>query len=148
MSGFAKGMIIAGIAMVILLVLGIAGLAYWISRQSGPLLAKSTQAMDEGRRFGASTDNEGCVSEMLVRYKREPGFSGAVTSRLFLDECLRISRTTKGFCDDVPTQTEFTKTVKWQLQQCARAGLSGDSYCGQLFNPIQSYCELQRTGSK
>jgi hypothetical protein len=141
-------MIITGIAMVIVLILGIAGLVYWISRQSGPLLARSTQAMDEGRRFGAATDNEGCVSETLVRYKKEPGFSAAVASRLFLGGCLRVSRATKGFCSDVPAQSEFTKTVRWQLEQCAHAGLSGDNYCGQLFSPIQTYCEMQRTASK
>ena len=148
MTGFAKGMIITGIVLVILLVAGVAAGVYWISQQSGPLLARGKEAMEEGRRFGASTDNHCCVAATLASYKKEPGFTKAITSQLFLSGCLPTSRATTGFCADVPGPTEITNTVKWQLDQCSRAGLTGDSYCGQLFGPVQKFCELQRQGSK
>lgn len=148
MTNFAKGMIISGIVVVLLLVVVLAAGVYWISRQSGPLLAKSKEAMDEGRRFGASTDNNGCVAETVASYKKEPGFTKAITTQLFLSGCLPASRATEGFCDDVPAQTEIRKSVNWQLDQCARAGLTGDSYCGQLFSPVQKFCDLQRPSSR
>ena len=148
MTTFAKGMIISGVVLVVVLVVGLAAGAYWISRQSGPLLARSKAAMEEGRRFGASTDNNGCLTETVASYKKEPGFTNAIASQLFLTACLPTSRATQGFCDDVPAQTEIRKSVNWQLDQCARAGLTGDSYCGQLFSPVQKFCELQTTPPK
>ena len=148
MTGFAKGMIIAAIAFVILLVAGVAAGVYWISQQSGPLLAKGKEAMEEGRRFGSSTDNNGCVAETLTSYKKDPGFTKAITSQLFLSGCLPTSLPTEGFCDDVPARTEFTKSAQWQVDQCKRAGLTGDNYCGQLLSPIQKFCESQRTAPR
>ena len=148
MTGFAKGMIITGIVLLLVLVVGIVAGVYWASQQAGPLLARSKEAMEEGRRFGASTDNGGCLAETLASYKKEPGFSKAVTSQLFLSGCLPTSRETKGFCDDVPALTEFTKSVKWQMDQCARAGLTSDSYCGQLFTPVQKFCESRGTAAR
>jgi hypothetical protein len=147
-STFAKGMIIAGVSIVLILIVGIGVAVYWVSQQTGPLMAKAKDAMDEGVRVGSGTDNKGCVSEALTRYKREPGFSAAIASNSFMTGCLKVSRPTEGFCDDVPGITEFMKTAEWQKDLCAREGLIKDPYCPQLFSPISSYCERRRRGDK
>lgn len=148
MTGFAKGMIVTGVVLVLLIVVVIGAGVYWVSLQTGPLFAKSTEAMEEGRRFGASTDNAGCVSETLARYQKEPGFTGAVTGQVFMGGCLRVSLPTEGFCDGVPGPTEFMRVAEWRREQCAQAGLGKDAYCQQIFTPVQSYCERQRKAAK
>ena len=148
MSTLAKGLIITGVVLVVIVIGGIASAVYLISQQTGPLLAKSKQAMEDGRRVGATTDNNGCVSETLAGYKKEPGFTKAVTSQVFLSGCLPASRATPGFCDAVPPQTEIMKSVSWRGEQCLAAGISGDSYCSQLFGPVQQFCDLQRKTAK
>jgi hypothetical protein len=145
---FAKGMIIAGVSIVLIVIVGIGLAVYWVAQRSGPLMAKAKEAMEDGVRVGGSTDNKGCVAEALTRYKKERGFTSAVTSNTFLTACLKVSRPTEGFCDDVPGVTEFMKTAEWQKDRCAREGLVNDAYCPQLFTPIASYCEQRRRGEK
>ena len=148
MTTLAKGMIITGVVLVLLVVVGLAGGVYWISRQTGPLMAKSKEAMEEGQRFGASTDNAGCVTQTTARYKKEPGFTAAITGRLFLEGCLRASHASEGFCDNVPGATEFMKAAEWQRDRCSEAGLAGDTYCPQLFSSVQTFCERKRNGPR
>lgn len=144
MSGIAKGMIITGIVLVLLLVLAIAGGVFWISRNSGPWLAKGKESMEEGQRLGRDADNARCVEATVARYKQERGFTAAITSQLFLAGCLPVSRPTEGFCENVPHPTEFMRVAEWQREQCEQAGMGGDKYCPQIFSPVQSYCERRR----
>jgi hypothetical protein len=51
------------------------------------------------------------------------------------------SKPTTGFCESVPKATEFMKSAEWQLEQCRRVDLAKDSYCRQLFQPVQQFCE-------
>ena len=148
MTTFAKGMIVAGVSIVLIVVVGIGLAVYWVSQQTGPLMAKAKDAMEDGVRVGRSTDNKGCVSEALTRYKKEPGFTAAITSNTFMTACLKVSRPTEGFCDDVPGLTEFMKSAEWQKEQCAREGMVKDAYCPQLFAPVTSYCEQRRKAEK
>jgi hypothetical protein len=54
---------------------------------------------------------------------------------------LEASKPTNGFCESVPKTTEFMKSAEWQLEQCRRVDLAKDSYCRQLFQPVQQFCE-------
>ena len=148
MTTFAKGMIITGVSIVLIGIVGIGLAVYWISQRTGPLMAKAKDAMEDGVRVGRSTDNKGCVTEALTRYKKEPGFTAAITSNTFMTACLKVSRPTEGFCDDVPGVTEFMKSAEWQKEQCAREGMVKDAYCPQLFAPVTSYCQQRRKGEK
>lgn len=144
MSGFAKGMIITGIVLVLLVIAVIAGGIFWISQNSGPWLAKGKESIEEGQRFGRDADNAGCMTATLSRYKQERGFAAAITSQLFLSGCLPASRPTEGFCDNVPRPTDFFRVAEWQREQCEQAGMGGDKYCAQIFSPVQTYCERHR----
>jgi hypothetical protein len=94
----------------------------------------------EGQDFGSSTDNQGCVDQSISRYKKEPGFSTAISTGIFMRTCLDASKSTPGFCDSVPKETEFIKSGKWRAEQCRNYGLAGDSYCQNLFQPVQQFC--------
>lgn len=126
----------------ILLVVGvIAAAGFWFYRNKDALQTKINDITTEARDFGQGTDNQGCVDETISRYKAEPGFTSAMSNAIFVRICLDNSRVTPGFCDSVPTQTEFRRTAQWRKEQCQRAGLERDSYCESLFTPIQQFCE-------
>lgn len=144
MTGFAKGLIITGVVLVIVIAIGIAAGVYWLSTHGGEFMEKTKQAMLDGRNFGKTTDNQGCVTETLSRYKQNPGFGAAFSTQLFLQGCLQASKETPGFCDNVPKRMEFMKSGQWQVQQCAQNNLQRDTFCPQIFGQIQTFCEMGR----
>jgi hypothetical protein len=140
MTGFTKGLIISVILLVVVIVAGVAAGIYWLSAHSGEFFEKTRQSMVEGQKFGKATDNQGCLTEAISRHKQNPGFSGALSTQIFLQGCLRASHETPGFCNDIPKRTEFMKSALWQKQQCSRYGLH-DTYCAQIFGQVQTFCE-------
>jgi len=140
MPTWAKALIIVGLAIVLVVIGVIAGGAYWWSRNKDSLIARGKAELTEGRDLGRTTDNQGCVDQSVLRYKKEPGFTSVIATTLFMRSCLDTSRPTSGFCDEVPKQTEFTKSGRWRVAQCDRVGLSSDTYCQQLFAPVQDFC--------
>jgi hypothetical protein len=137
MPGWLKVLLAVAIIVVLLIVGVVVGGVFWWSRNKGKL----TEVMTEGRDYGRTTDNQGCVNESLSRYKKEPGLVSAISASLFTKSCLAASRPTSGFCTDVPKVTEFMKSAEWRKSQCSRVDLSSDSYCPQLFQPVQEFCE-------
>src|SRR6266852_1077465 len=141
MPGWLKALLIVAVAIV-LLVLGCIGAGvYWWTKNRDALIARGKAVVTEGRDFGRNTDNQGCVDESISRYKKEPGFGSAISNSLFMRSCLDSSRPTPNFCTDVPKATEFVKSAQWRVEQCRRIDLSSDSYCQQLFQPVQEFCE-------
>ena len=143
MPGWLKALLIV-VVVVIMLVVGvvIAGV-YWISRNKDAWIAKGKEVMTEGRDAGRKTDNQGCVDESISRYKKEPGFASTLSNSIFMRGCLESSRPTRGFCDDVPRQFEFIKTVQWRISQCRRVDPEKDTNCQNLFAPVQQFCEAK-----
>ncbi len=126
----------------ILLVVGlVAAAGFWFYRNKDALVAKTKAIAEDARDFGQGTDNQGCVNEMVRRYKADPGFTSAMSHAIFVRICLNESRETPGFCDDVPKQSEFRRTSQWRKEQCQSAGLARDNYCESIFSPIQQFCE-------
>lgn len=143
MPGWLKALLIVA-AVIVVLVVGVIGAGvYWWTRNKDALIGRAKEVMTEGRAFGHDSNNQGCVDESISRYKKEPGFTSAVSNSIFMRSCLDSSRATPGFCDDVPKETEFIKSAQWRLAQCRRVDLEKDSYCQQLFQPIQQFCQRQ-----
>jgi hypothetical protein len=141
MPGWLKALIIVAVLGVLLVVGVVAAGAFWWMRNKDALMNRAKEVVAEGRDFGRNTDNQGCVDESVSRYKKEPGFGTAFSSSIFMRTCLDSSRPTAGFCDNVPKTTEFMKMAEWRRDQCKRVSLSGDSYCQQLFQPVQEFCD-------
>ena len=141
MPGWLKALLIVAI-IIVLLVVGVIGAGvFWWSRNKDKLVGRVKEVAAEGREFGRNTDNQGCVDESIARYKKEPGFTAVISTSLFTRTCLDASRPTPGFCTDVPKPTEFIKSGEWRAAQCRRVDLASDSYCAQLFQPVQEFCE-------
>ena len=128
--------------VVVVLVLGVVGTGVvWWMKNKDALMARAKEVVAEGKEFGGRNDQQACVDETIRRYKKEPGFGSAMSNNFFLRGCLDASKPTDGFCDSVPKATEFMKSAEWQLEQCRRVDLAKDSYCRQLFQPVQQFCE-------
>jgi hypothetical protein len=147
MPGWVKGLLIA---LVVILLLGgaVIGIGvFYVMRNKDAWLAKGKEIAEQGKSFGNTTDNQGCVDESVSRYKKDGGFTGVLSNTIFMRTCLEASRPTSGFCDEVPKPMEFMKTAEWRLKQCRAAGLQGDSNCQNLFTPIQQFCEHKSSKS-
>jgi len=141
MPGWLKGLLIVTLVVVVLAIgVGVVGVFY-VMRNKDAWLARAKEVAVEGKSFGNSTDNQGCVDEGVSRYKKEPGFTSILSNTIFMRACLEASRPTPGFCDEVPKSMEFMKTAEWRLKQCRLAGLQNDNQCQNLFTPVQQFCE-------
>ena len=72
------------------------------------------------------------------------GLGELLKTNLFLRSCLDAARETPGFCDAVPPQSEFVRSIRWQTAECERHGLTSDRQCGQFFQQVQQSCDLRR----
>jgi hypothetical protein len=141
MPGWLKILLIVLVVIILGVVAVIAAAGFWFYRNKDALVAKTKAIAEDGRTFGENTDNQGCVDETVSRYKADPGLTSTMSNVIFMRICLDASRETPGFCDTVPKQREFMKTAEWRKEQCQRVGLGRDSYCQNLFTPIQQFCE-------
>jgi hypothetical protein len=141
MPGWLKALLVVAIVVVLLVVGLVVGGVVWWSRNKATLMGRAKEVMTEGRDYGRNADNQGCVDETISRYKKDPGFTSVISNSIFTRACLETSRSTPGFCSDVPKATEFMKSREWRRSQCSRVALSSDSYCPQLFQPVQEFCE-------
>jgi len=141
MPGWVKALLAVAIIVVLLVVGVVVGGVVWWSRNKDRLMSRAKEVVTEGREYGRTADNQGCVDEAVSRYKKEPGLGSAISANIFNKSCLMVSRETPGFCTNVPKITEFMKSAEWRKSQCSRVDLSSDSYCQQLFQPVQEFCE-------
>ena len=147
MPGWLKALIIVAI-VIVLLIVGVVGAGvFWWMRNKDALINRAKEVVAEGKDFGGHSDNQACVDESISRYKKDPGFSSAISNSIFMRTCLDASKPTPGFCNTVPKTTEFMKSAEWRRDQCSRVNLSRDSYCQQLFQPVQQFCEEPRKSS-
>ena len=143
MPGWAKAILIT-LGVIVVLVIGaiVVGIVY-VARNKDAWRAKGREVLAEGRAFGANSDNQGCVDESIVRYKKEPGFFSSQSANLFTQGCLEKSRRTPGFCDRVPVG-DMMKLTEWRARQCEHYDLAKDSNCERfLFMPVVMFCGEQ-----
>jgi len=148
MPGWLKGLLIVVIVVVVLIVGVVGAGVFYIMRNKDAWMARAKEIATEGKNFGNSTDNQGCVEESVDRYKKDSGIQGVLASTIFMRTCLDASRPTPGFCDEVPGQMEFMKSAEWRKTQCSHAGLQHDSQCQNLFTPVQQFCEERGRSSR
>ncbi len=140
MPGWLKILLIVALIIILLVIGAVIAGAVWWSRNKEALIGRAKEVVTEGRDFGRNSNNQGCVDESITRYKTEKSFSNAISTSIFMRSCLDASDPTPGFCDDVPGETEFIKSGKWRVEQCRHYELLGDSYCQNLFQPVQQFC--------
>jgi hypothetical protein len=140
MPGCLKvGLIVVGVLILLVTAIGVGGYLFW--KYNGEAIVAGAQvAEDEGRRFATGKDSAACMDEAARRTKGA-GFSAAVTTRIFLENCLKAARLTDGFCDGVPGPTDFLKSVSWQTQLNQKYGLDPPFETAVLPQSIQEFCK-------
>lgn len=105
------------------------------------------KAQAEGREFGASADQRGCLDETFKRKDALKDNGSSIDSALeqtrleeFLAGCLEVSKPTKGFCYGVPKATEFTKTIGWAEEECRKIGRGNDDRCPNIYIKVWGGC--------
>lgn len=144
MPGWAKALL-GTLGVVVALVLGviILGIVY-VARNKDAWTAKGREVVAEGRNFGTNCDNQGCLGESIVRYKKKTGHLGAISTNLFMQGCLESSRPTPGFCNKVPVG-DMMKLADWRAEKCRQYDLGKDLNCNfYLFMPVAMFCGEQR----
>lgn len=140
-----------GVGCLIVVVIAVAVLAgggfYWWRNYGQGMVEGMTKTVEEGQQYGRGADEQKCVNEALSRFKSERGIGGAIKARIFLKGCLEPSGAAEGFCDGVPSKTEFTRSAEWKREKCEQAGLS-DELCPQLFEEVQEYCDSSASQNK
>jgi|ERR1044072_611854 hypothetical protein len=144
MPTWLKALLIVALVIILLVVGVVIAGGYWFMRNKDALISRAKEVVAEGKDFGGHSDNQGCVDESLSRYKKDPGMGTAISTSIFMRTCLDQSKPTPGFCDDVPKETEFIKSGKWRVEQCRNYDLPNDSYCPNLFQPVQQFCQERK----
>ncbi|MFY9622448.1 MAG: hypothetical protein WAM70_02655 [Pyrinomonadaceae bacterium] len=139
MPGWLKALLIVAIIIALLIVGAIGAGVWWWMRNKDALRSRARAITTEGKDFGKTTDNKGCVDEALNRYKKDPGLLSAFANQGFLTACLEASRPTTGFCDNVPLG-DFAKMQEWQAAQCKRYDLRSGRDCQALVMPVAMFC--------
>jgi len=99
----------------------------------------------EGREFGKTTDQEGCMKEGLVQAKTIPIFQLKSNSinRAFVRGCLESSRATPLFCDHIPTDSLVHPSAEsdWEDEQCEKIGMDvRETGCTFVFMAKIHFC--------
>ncbi|HZS49178.1 MAG TPA: hypothetical protein VFC63_29185 [Blastocatellia bacterium] len=143
MSPVAKVVIGIVVSVVLIVIVCVALAAYWFVSHKDQLSKQFVEgpqkAMDEGKKYGRTTDNDGCVDKAFEKEKEDNSFGSAISNGVFLRSCLDNSKSTPNFCASVPKPTSILDSSTWLKQQCQKRA-PGDQYCTQLFQQVQQFC--------
>jgi len=112
----------------------------WLREHEGELREKGRAVVTEAENFGRGKDANACVDEAFARLHRCDGFICEAKTKIFLENCIRVSNVPAGFCDNVPKRSEILASAKWALEECARRGMANDQPCTRLIGTVQEGC--------
>jgi len=138
-------LILVGVGIFVFLIIGVIALIVGlvIYQTNTPESKQATAASQAaGREFGKSTDQQGCQAEGLERAKpiRMFEIGRMVDNEFFVEECLKSSRPTPGFCDGVPPLWKLNSD-EWEAAECKKARMDPlATGCRSVFSAKQSFC--------
>jgi hypothetical protein len=143
MSSFVKALVVVfiGIAVVGTIVI-FAGWMWWKKNQT-TIINSTKSARDEGYVVGKQNNEQGCFDIAIARAKDKAKFTQMLANGIFLGSCLDQSKVSKGFCNNVPSDREFTKSVQWRVKRCKDLKLDNNT-CSALLSVVQRYCHDTR----
>jgi hypothetical protein len=127
----------------VLCVAVVGGFIYYVYRGEGSGDYEIREA--EGREFGKTADQAGCMKEGLQRAKgiKLLEINRAISNQGFVEECLKSASPTSGFCDGVPGFWTL-KDPEWTNQQCENIGHDSETGCGAVFQAKLDFCHDQK----
>lgn len=133
-------------AIGLVLVLGIVVVAVVLIFKFGAM-PRLDAMKNEGTEFGKTTDEQGCLDEGFSRARKlakKGNILDEVGNPEFVSGCLRSSKSTNGFCNDVPEGLGGLM-AKWQEQRCATVDAPLKP-CREIFKEVWIYCGNLKRG--
>jgi hypothetical protein len=143
MSSFVKALVVVFIGIAVIGTIVIFAVWMWWKKNQATIINSTTTSRDEGYRVGKQNNEQGCYDIAITRAKEKTQFTQMLANGIFLGSCLEQSKVSKGFCNDVPSDREFAKSVQWRLKRCKELGLDNNT-CSALLSVVQRYCHDTR----
>jgi len=134
--------ILLGVAGFFVLCIGLVvwkGYSWWQANGKAYVAAVKTSGED-GRVFGRTSDNAGCVKSALDRFATDTSTLGSLQATAYVQNCLPESKPTPGFCDGVPQSTDFAAARDWSKSKCATVTAANDRSCRMVMGPVPRFC--------
>lgn len=130
--------IVIGVVLTVFLIIGlvVGGLVggwVYLGHKVSEFKQKGEQAEIDGREFGKTTDQTGCLEKGYTL--EQPKSIYDHSNRYFVIECLKSSRPITNFCEGVPTRL----SSKWVDEQCEKVPQSYES-CARTMLAKREYC--------
>ena len=140
MSRTTKLLLIGGAAVLVVGIGLVVGGVILYKRTFGERFAAMA---NEGRDFGKTTDEQGCLKEGFARARKlssKPDVVAEVANPDFVMGCLRSSKSTPGFCDAAPSTGEWLagsdekecEKIDGPKEPCRQVLKQRFIYCGNL----------------
>ena len=104
---------------------------------------RTNEYESKGAEFGKNSDQAGCIQEGLLRSKSaiESEIAEAGLNSSFTSACLRSSRPTVEFCNDIPA----VDLEEWKDAQCRKDGLErAQPGCLKMLEAKIDFCSMSR----
>ena len=102
------------------------------------LQAKSKESLLQGRKFGKTTNEEGCFVEATVRAKNRS--LDMISGKAWLSGCLYASEMSPGFCDGIAPPRD-TPDMEEQKAICTRR--KAGEYCLYFMPAVEAFCHQE-----
>ena len=142
MTTTGKVLLIGGGALVLIGIVCVIAVGVWLVTAGARLSKEADKQAAEGRSFGFTTDQRGCVDEGLRRAKtfRAIDIASMVANQAFVQKCLGTCKKTDGFCTAVPSRFSANND-DWMQDECAKVNMSPlGSGCMAPFKAQIEYC--------
>ena len=142
MTTTGKVLLIGGGALVLVGIVCAVAIGVWLVNSGARMAKEADKQAAEGRSFGFTTDQRGCVDEGLRRAKtfRAIDIASLVVNQTFVQKCLGTSRKTDGFCEGVPSRFSANDD-DWMKSECKKVNMSPlGTGCMAPFKAQMEYC--------
>jgi hypothetical protein len=140
-----RGLLIATIVILALLVVSSVVMTSWWNRRAPGLVRNERIAKADGVRFGRTATAAQCVDQVVARFARTPPGPGTIsTERLFFQSCLDVAKPSPETC--APIGGAAPPSDDWLTHFCAARQLVEDT-CPKLLRPLATYCTTGNSGA-
>lgn len=147
MSRTLKILLIVAAACLLLLVVTVFVFFRFVSAHKDEWLSKGRDTMQEGMQAGRGMRDADCFDKAITLHREGgSGFAG-LGARLWLNGCLQTATQTPEFCRDVPSADDIAGSIGWQMKECGKHGLTGNSTCGGTMSEVQKHCQARRSAA-
>lgn len=130
---------IAGFFVLCIGILGWKGYSWWQANGKA-YVAAVKMSTEDGKAFGRTSDNAGCVKSAFERFGSDTTTLGTLQAVTYTQHCLPESKPTAGFCDGVPQPRDFSAVREWARTKCDGMALADPRTCRTVMGPVPRFC--------